>query len=138
MTTRDERDALAAFRERYAVPRSDVTALVERRVIGAAWGANGYTTVEQADVIADRLGLAPGKRLLDMGTGRGWPGIYLAAKSGCALVGTDMPHDALLAASRRARAEGLAGRVALAVAAGERQPFRPASFDAVVHTDVLC
>ena len=73
MTTRDESDALTQFRERYAIPTTDVAAEIERRVIGAAWGANGYTTVEQADELAWRLDLGPGGTLLDVGTGRGWP-----------------------------------------------------------------
>jgi len=138
MTTRDEHDALTEFRERYAIVTTDVAAEIERRVIGAAWGANGYTTVEQADQLGRRLDLGPGRTLLDVGTGRGWPGLYLAAKTGCNLVGTDMPLDALTAAAHRAREESIDERVALTAAAGVNQPFRPESFDAIVHTDVLC
>jgi methylase of polypeptide subunit release factors len=138
MTTRDEHDALTEFRERYAIVTTEVASEIERRVIGAEWGANGYTTVEQADELARRLDLGPGRTLLDVGTGRGWPGLYLAAKTGCRLVGTDMPLDALAAAARRARAESIDDRVGLIAAAGANQPFRPNSFDAVVHTDVLC
>jgi len=138
MTSRDEHDALTRFRERYAVPTPEVAAEIERRVIGAAWGANGYTTVEQAEELALRLHVGPGRTLLDVGTGRGWPGLYLAAKTGCNLVGTDMPLDALTAAARRARAESIDKRVGLVAAAGAHQPFRPNSFDAVVHADVLC
>ena len=138
MTTRDEHDALNRFRQRYAIVTTEVAAEIERRVIGAVWGANGYTTVEQADELARRLDLGPGRTLLDVGTGRGWPGLYLAAKTGCNLVGTDMPLDALAAAARRARAESIDDRVGLIAAAGANQPFRPNSFDAIVHTDVLC
>jgi methylase of polypeptide subunit release factors len=137
MTSRDEREALQHFEERYAAPTSDVTVAIEAEVIGAAWGANGYTTLEQADQIADLLALQPGRRLLDLGTGRGWPGLYYAVRYGCTVVGTDMPLDALVAASRRAASEGTA-RFAAVAAAGANQPFRPASFDAVTHTDVLC
>lgn len=138
MTSRDEHDALLHFRERYSLPTGDVHAVIEERVIGAVWGANGYTTVAQADELSRCLDLGRGRRLLDVGTGRGWPGVYLAATSGCALVGTDMPLDALAAAARRAAAEDAGDRVAVVVAAGADQPFRQASFDAVVHTDVLC
>lgn len=138
MTSRDEHDALLRFRERYALPTGDVDERIEERVIGAVWGANGYTTVAQADELGRRLRLGPGRRLLDVGTGRGWPGVYLATTSGCALVGTDMPVAALVAASHRARREGVGDRVAVAAAAGSAQPFRQGSFDAVVHTDVLC
>jgi SAM-dependent methyltransferase len=137
MASRDERGALDVFRPRYAVPASDVAAEIERRVIGVVWGANGYTTVDQADDIGRRLGLGPDDTLLDVGTGRGWPALYLAATTGCRVVGTDMPMDALRAGVARSRREGLDGRAAMVGAAAGSLPFRPASFDAITHTDVL-
>src|SRR5439155_23283560 len=99
MTIRDERAARTDFAERYAVPSGDANARIERDVIGAVWGANGYTTVSQADELGRRLCLGPGDRLLDVGTGRGWPGLYLAKQTGCALVGTDMPLEGLAMAA---------------------------------------
>lgn len=138
MTSRDERAALERFRERYAIAASDTAAVVERRVLGAAWGADGYTTVDQADELARRLGLGPDHVLLDVGTGRGWPGLYLAARSGCRLVGADMPLDALRAAIVRARQQGLQPPTAMVAASAVNLPFRQRSFDAIVHTDVLC
>ena len=62
------------------------------------YGANGYTTAAQANLLAQRLDLGPGKRLLDVGSGRGWPGLYLAASTGCTVVLTDL---LLLAVARR-------------------------------------
>lgn len=138
MSSRDERDALARFSERYAAPSADVADEIERRVIGEVWGANGYTTVDQADELGRLLDLRPRRRLLDVGTGRGWPGLHLAQTTGCAVVGTDMPIEALAVAARRARAEGIESRAAFTAAAGASQPFRAGSFDAVVLTDVLC
>lgn len=138
MTSRDERDALEHFEERYAVPDSAVAAEIEQHVIGAVWGANGYTTLDQADELARRLALGPGRRLLDVGTGRGWPGLYFAVRYGCTVAGTDMPFDALSAASRRALAERADHQFSAVAAAGAHQPFRTETFDAIVHTDVLC
>ena len=138
MTSRDERAARSNFAERYALPAGDANARIERDVIGAVWGANGYTTVAQADELSRRLALGPGSRLLDVGTGRGWPGLYLAKQTGCSVVATDMPLEGLAIAARRARAEGINERVSLVAAAGAAQPFRPDSFDAIVLTDVLC
>lgn len=138
MSSRDEREARQHFEERYAAGTSNVTVAIEREVIGAAWGANGYTTVHQADMLADLMKLRPGARVLDVGTGRGWPGLYYAVRYRCIVVGTDMPLDGLGAASRRATHEGVAHRFAAVAAAGAHQPFRPASFDGIAHTDVLC
>jgi methylase of polypeptide subunit release factors len=138
MSSRDERGALEHFRARYATPATDVAKQIEASVIGAAWGANGYTTLDQAEELARRLALRSGRRLLDVGTGRGWPGVYFASRYACDVVGTDMPFDALVAAAGRAATEHFDGRFAAVAAAGMHQPFRPGSFDAIVHTDVLC
>jgi methylase of polypeptide subunit release factors len=138
LSGRDEREARAHFEERYAVATGDVNERIERAVIGAVWGVNGYTTVAQADELGRRLDLRPGQRLLDVGTGRGWPGLYLATRTGCTLVGTDMPVEALAIAVRRGRVERIAERAAFIAATAAEQPFRPGSFDAIVHTDVLC
>jgi cyclopropane fatty-acyl-phospholipid synthase-like methyltransferase len=107
-------------------------------VIGGDWGANGYTTVAQADLLARELGLRPGVRLLDLGAGRGWPGLHLAATTGCQVVLADVPIEGLLAAAARARREKLAARAAPVAASARGLPFSPAAFDAIVHTDVLC
>ena len=138
MSIHDERAARSDFAERYALPIGDANVRIEHEVIGAVWGANGYTTVDQADELGRRLQLGPESRLLDLGTGRGWPGLYLAHQTGCSIVGTDMPVEGLAIAAGRARTEGIDERVWLVAAAGAAQPFRPASFDAIVLTDVLC
>ena len=138
MASRDERAARAHFEERYGIQGNRAAALVEERVIGAVWGANGYTTLAQADELLDHLALTPTSRLLDVGTGRGWPALYLSQQAGCSVVGTDLPLGALQKARNRAEREGLADRTAAVVASGGTLPFRPRSFDAIVHTDVLC
>ena len=138
MGIRDERDAAATFGERYGRPASDATRELERRVIGQDFGANGYTTSSQADLIARTLDLRKGHRLLDVGSGRGWPGLYLAKVSGCEVVMTDIPHEGLSTAQKRAAIEGISERAWAVVASARRLPFGPESFDAIVHTDVLC
>ena len=54
------------------------------------------------------------------------------------MVLTDLPLEGLRVAVDRAAAEGLAGRAGMVVAAASGLPFRAGSFDAIVHTDVLC
>jgi len=136
--SRDERAAAALFAERYGRPGSDATRDLERLVIGSDFGANGYTTLAQADLLAERLDLGVGKSLLDVGAGRGWPGLYLAKTTGCSVVVTDLPREAMRTATSRAAEEGLSARARAVVASARDLPFGSASHDAVVHTDVLC
>jgi cyclopropane fatty-acyl-phospholipid synthase-like methyltransferase len=116
---------------------TDAHAAIEREAIGGVFGANGYTTVTQADALGERLRLAPGKRLLDLGCGRGWPGLYLARKSGCNVVLSDLPEPALRFAQARSEKDGLAQQVEIVRGSAVQPPFRARSFDAVSHTDTL-
>jgi hypothetical protein len=138
VTTRDESQALTLFQERYRHTPSQLARQIEERVIGGDWGANGYTTMAQADTLARELHLSATDRLLDLGTGRGWPGLYLASRTGCRVVLADLPSEGLRAAADRAVAEGLAARAAVVASVASGLPFRAGSFDAVIHTDVLC
>lgn len=136
--SRDEREAEALFRERYGRAPTDAARVLEQIVIGRDFGANGYTTLAQADLIAERLHLRDRDRLLDVGSGQGWPGLYLSKVSGCSVVLTDLPEEGLRTAGRRAGVEGIGDRATAVVASARRLPFTDEVFDAVVHTDVLC
>jgi SAM-dependent methyltransferase len=138
VTVSDEAQARALFQERYRTTPSLLARRIEQRVIGGDWGANGFTTMAQADTLARELHLSAADRLLDLGSGRGWPGLYLAARTGCRVVLTDLPLEGLRVAANRAAAEGLAARTGVVAAAASGLPFRAGSFDVVIHTDVLC
>lgn len=135
----ESRDSIRQrFEERYAQAGSSAVAEVERAVCGDVWGANGYTTQAQADMLLGELDLGPSTVLFDMGTGRGWPGLYLALRSGCSLIATDVVSAALVSAQRRVTSEGLASQVLLAEAGDDALPVRSGSVDAAIHADVLC
>ena len=138
MTVRDELQARALFQQRYGNRPSPTARRIEQRVIGGDWGANGFTTMAQADTLADGLGLSSGDRLLDLRSGRGWPGLYLAARTGCRVVLADLPLEGMRVDADRAAAERLAARTGVVAAAASGLPFRAGSFDAIIHTDVLC
>ena len=137
MTTPDDH-VRTRFTQRYAVASTDVTTQIEQRVIGGSWGSTGYTTRDEADELGAHLRLDPSCRLLDIGSGRGWPGLYLAAETGCEAVLMDLPHEALVAARRRAAADGMAASVSQVGASATAVPLRWGTFDGIVHTDVLC
>lgn len=130
-------DGFGDFRATYARD-ADVIDAIERAVIGEVYGANGYTTRAQADLIGRRLVLGPGDLLLDVGSGCGWPGLYLAATTGCRVVATDVPIEGLRRAVGRLQTDGLTDRAAVVAASGQRPPFHSGVFDAVCSTDVLC
>jgi cyclopropane fatty-acyl-phospholipid synthase-like methyltransferase len=92
----------------------------------------------QADTLAHELQLSAADRLLDLGSGRGWPGLYLAARTGCRVVLTDLPLEGLQVAANRAASEGLLARTVVVAAAASGLPFRASSFDVIIHTYVLC
>jgi ubiquinone/menaquinone biosynthesis C-methylase UbiE len=138
MVTREERDTRQRFAGRYSEDRTGVVRQIELAVIGGDWGANGYTTMRQADQLTAALRLGPGVRLLDLGAGRGWPGLYLAVRTSCQVVLTDVPDEGLRLAMTRAAAEDATERAVAVVSSARALPFRAGTFDAVVHTDVLC
>lgn len=132
-----QQDIVDRFSAVYARPQTKAELAMEMEVFGASEGVRGYTTIAQADALAERLALRPGMRLLDVGAGRGWPGLYLARATGCQVVLTDLPPAALRNGMERARRRRLDRRCSFLVASGNSLPFRPRVFDAVVHTDVL-
>ena len=111
---------------------------LERSVYGCDYGGTSGTTRVEAELIAQLLELRPGAKLLDVGAGSGWPGLYLAQLTGCDVVMVDLPLAAIRIARERAAADGLAQRCQAVVADGAALPFRDASFDALSHSDVLC
>ena len=117
---------------------TELTRQMERTVIGGDWGANGYTTLDQADRLGRAAKLGPSSVVLDLGSGRGWPGLYLAANTGARVVVTDVPEEALRLAIDRAGVEKLRSRAAAARCSARSLPFASSSFDAIVHADVLC
>jgi 2-polyprenyl-3-methyl-5-hydroxy-6-metoxy-1,4-benzoquinol methylase len=138
MAAEAAKDSVEQFAERYRVSQTDVTRAIERNVIGGDWGANGFTTIAQADLLAEVLHLGPDKVLLDVGSGRGWPGLYLSHRTGCHVVATDLPLEALQAARTKVGIEGLQQQAAIIRCGAGGLPFRAGVFHALVHTDVLC
>ena len=109
--TPDEQALIDRFSKTYQrLTSSEIMLGIERAVCGCDYGCTSWTTRDETRDICERLGLAPGVRLLDIGSGSGWPALYLARESGCNAVLTDLPPEGLGAAKRRAEADGLAER----------------------------
>jgi ubiquinone/menaquinone biosynthesis C-methylase UbiE len=111
---------------------------IERHVCGCDYGGCSWTTREEAENIVDLLNLGPGRRLLDLGAGSGWPGLYCAKISGCDLTLVDLPFAGLRIAEDRAAHDGLPGNFWAAAADATELPFADGAFDALSHSDLLC
>ncbi len=122
----------------YARSEADVMQAMARAVLDSDYNANGYTTRAQADRLGHLLDLAPDRLLLDVGSGCGWPGLYLAARHGCSVVAIDPVVTGVATAHRRIAGDAMTDRAWAVAGTAEALPLRPASADAVVHTDVMC
>jgi ubiquinone/menaquinone biosynthesis C-methylase UbiE len=137
--TPDEQALIARFSATYGhLTRSDTMLAIERTVCGCDYGCTSWTTRQEAEDVGEMLALGPGVRLLEVGAGAGWPGLYLAKQTGCDVALIDLPPEGLRAARERAVADGLSDRCQIALADGTALPFRSGWFDAIYHSDVLC
>jgi SAM-dependent methyltransferase len=136
--TREQNEQACRVGKCAELARSAAMRDLELSVYGCDYGGNGGTTRLEADRIAQLLELRPGARLLDVGAGSGWPGLYLAQRTGCDVVMVDLPLAALRIARERAAADNLVERCEAVAADGAALPFRDASFDALNHSEVLC
>ena len=142
-TTRTPEKAaqIERFVHLYERNQSDLVRGIERRVCGCDYGGTSWSTRAEADRLAQLLKLQPGRHLLEVGAGSGWPGLYMARTSQCDVTLTDLHPGSLAMASCRAVGdwvEGQSGVHRFAVAEGGALPFPADTFDAIVHSDVLC
>ena len=131
-----ESDFLDSFDEQYQHVLSPVMMEIEVEARGTDYGSTSWSTIEQVDRMAAHLNLRPGLRLLDIGSGAGWPGLYIGTKSGCDVTMLDFPSNALNLGLDRAARDGVEAVAAVADAA--RLPITADTFDGVIHSDVLC
>jgi ubiquinone/menaquinone biosynthesis C-methylase UbiE len=131
------RGTLQDFLAYYGRRPSRAELAVEREVFGINAGIISYTTPAQADDLVQALGLRRETRLLEIGAGTGWPGVHLAKQSDCEAVLTDVPLSGVHTMVARAVEHAVHERLSCLAASGTHLPFRPHSFDAVVHSDVL-
>ena len=126
----------AEFQERFRLVTDPAMIRAEKLVTGGDYGASSYTTMDQADELAQILSLRGGRTLLDVGSGSGWPGIYLAASTGSLTVLTDPILEGMAVALDRSRRDHLESLPV--VAGGAALPFKADVFDAATSSDAFC
>ena len=96
-------------------------------------GGTGMT-----DRLADRLGIGPETRVLDIAAGVGTSAIHLASTRGCKVVATDLSEANLAEGARRASAAGVSDLVDFRRADAEDLDVDTGSFDAIVCECAFC
>jgi SAM-dependent methyltransferase len=87
--------------------------------------------------ILEMLALRPGDLLVDLGCGRGGPGLWLARETGARLVGLDFSPKGIALAARAAERFALPTPVLFRVASFDATGLPDASADGVVSVDAL-
>jgi cyclopropane fatty-acyl-phospholipid synthase-like methyltransferase len=111
---------------------------LEQSALGCDYGGTSWTTRQQVDLIVASLELNSDSRLLDIGSGSGWPGLLLAKLSQCDVMLLDIPLNALQQAAERAAEDQMSEQVRIVSGSGTALPFAAQSFDRISHSDVLC
>jgi SAM-dependent methyltransferase len=96
-----------------------------------------FVSVALLGHVADTLALSPGTRLVDLGCGRGGPGLWLAQSRGAILIGVDFSAVAVQQATERAALFGLAERARFVVGDLAATGLADGAADAVVSVDAL-
>jgi SAM-dependent methyltransferase len=118
---------------------SGAEAAVRRETYGEDMGQSSWLTAGEWLEFADRLAVAEGSEVLELGSGSGGPAVYLALARGCRVTGVDINEHGVRNAAALAQARGVADRAQFrAVDAGRPLPFPEARFDAVVSNDAMC
>lgn len=87
--------------------------------------------------VAGRMGLTPGMRVLDVGSGLGGPARQLAAAHGVNVIGIDLNPAYVAVAAALTRRAGLADRVAFETGDATSLPYPDGSFDAALTQHVV-
>lgn len=129
------------FEAVFAEPASAVAQRVWRGVYGPEYpdGVEPRSCVSRSELarICTEVRLDGTGHLVDVGCGRGGPGLWVAAHSGARLTGVDIAASALVAAERRAQLLGLANRAKYLLGSFESLPLASGLVDAVMSVDAL-
>jgi ubiquinone/menaquinone biosynthesis C-methylase UbiE len=96
-----------------------------------------FVSVALLGGLGDALALSPGTTLVDLGCGRGGPGLWLAQSRGAILIGVDFSAVAVQQATDRAALFGLADRARFVVGDLAGTGLADGAADAVVSIDAL-
>jgi len=88
--------------------------------------------IERTDEMARMCEIGKGKKVLDIGSGKGVTACYLAQKHECEVVGVDLSKRMVEHAKEMAKKKGLDERISFRRADAHNLPFEDESFDIVL------
>ena len=83
------------------------------------------------DLLISKTPVGPGQNVLDVGCGLGRPGVRLAEKTGCGVVGITISQVQTVEANRYAQERGIGQRASFHCVDAMKMPFADETFDAV-------
>jgi ubiquinone/menaquinone biosynthesis C-methylase UbiE len=125
------------------IPESEAIAeMADARCFNEFMGGNRFRQQEYRRLAREAvtLGVPPGGKVLDIGTGPGFVAIEVARLlqgTGCQVVGMDLSTAMLALAAENAAKEGLNGTLAWRKGDAKAMPFDDGEFDLVVCNDSL-
>ncbi|GAA1976741.1 hypothetical protein GCM10009798_42430 [Nocardioides panacihumi] len=137
----DETSWTEVFTTVFEAPASTVEARIWAAVYGDEYPAElepySFTTRSELRLVVDALALSHDDLMVDVGCGRGGPGLWVAAAAGASLLGVDISPTALEAARQRAAALGLDDRSTYAEGSFDSIPAATSSARGVLSIDAL-
>jgi len=118
---------------------ADAQSAVRLETYGEDIGQSSWMTADELRHFIDLLAIDGSTRVLEVGSGSGGPALFVAAETGCRVVGVDVNEFGVRNASELAAARGLAERTKFClIGANGPLPFDVGTFDVVFSNDVIC
>lgn len=106
-----------------------------RLLLGDSFHPGGLALTER---IGDLLALSPRDHVLDVASGRGESGIFVAKRFGCRVTGIDLGEANVAQATSRAEAAGVGTLVRFELGDAEQLDYPDSSFDVVLCECAFC
>jgi len=129
---REKRDRAEMPREEALGPQ--LTYLGVQAYLGTTKHMGGLAATRE---LIELCHISPDTAVLDVGCGVGATACYLTKQVGCSVVGVDVSGAMIAQAEKRARREGVEGRVEFRQADAQDLPFESGRFDVVLCESVV-
>jgi ubiquinone/menaquinone biosynthesis C-methylase UbiE len=134
-------DWSAVFNEVFSSDPSEVQDQVWRESFGDEYPDEvqpySYITRSELAQFVEELDIESHSTVLDIGCGRGGPGLWVAAMTGASIIGVDISTSALSSARERAARLGLAARAEYVLGDFASIPVPSGSVEALMSVDAL-